>query len=108
MITETICDYDFAPNDIAQYVYVDKDNHEQTLMVRILGMLIATDEKFYMVHAHLNNLKEAELEPCECATNFYKNQLPPGHAVLCLDPDELLPNFRRIKLAVNNTKRKKR
>lgn len=99
-----ILDYNFAPGDRAQYVYIDAEGEEQTVMVKILDYKDLGHENFYIISAHEKTLEEVGISVNAYLSKHYQTDLPLGHKAAHLDPDELLPHFRQLHVIVDNTR----
>jgi hypothetical protein len=103
MLIDTIFDYEFKTGERAQYVFNGSDDTEQTIVVQILDSKTVDFEKLYIACAHKDLLKKAYLVGDASLAKTYN--LPNTHSAVFLDPDELIPVFRAIWLAADNTRK---
>jgi hypothetical protein len=102
MLNDLICDYNFKAGDRAQYVFCcEEGEEEQTIIVQILDINTVAFEKLYVVCAHKDLLKKAYLE--EDSTLAEQYNISDTHSAVYLDPDELIPAFRSLYVAVDNS-----
>ena len=106
-LTNSICDYDFAPGERAQYVYFNDAGEERNLVVRVLDWREYPDGKTYIVSAHEKAFKDIGVAVDSFLTDHYFADLAKGHKAAHLDPDELIPMFRQFEVVVDNTNKKR-
>ena len=105
-LNNLIYDYKFVAGDKAQYEYINSNDEEKILMVKILDSKEYKDGKVYVVCAHFESLKVAGLVYNELLSDHYFEVLPNGYKVALMDPDELDPFSPQFSVIIDNTKRK--
>lgn len=98
-----IMDYDFKTGERAQFLYINSEKAESSLMVRVLDEAWYPDGKWYIVEAHRKPIETAGVTISEFHTEFFAEMMPTNHAAFLVDPDELEPAYRSLTLVVDNT-----